>query len=285
MKTNFFGTTEEKIPANAIDIIDNFNGVDNKIMYKVFESLYDMWKLSKLILDAHDGKIVPDEDPEDLRGLTSEEIASLIYSEELDGYDKSFAEVLSKDLLYSAYFKPNYATEMFATAVYNITNIFRSINGSLSKMISFELDNETKDRLRKYFYNLNYGILVNFKLMSYKDNQILNCVQYYIVKNNITIESIAEPMFEVYKDHKPELPYLNNHLELFSRLEEVIPYATLLDLIAYSDVVTEDEWNDMLPDADGKIKLEPDQLFFDELEARFAEDIGSRFSETVEGEA
>ena len=284
MKTDFFGTNNSDTTTKAIDIIDNFNGVDNKIMYNVFDSLYSMWKLTKLILDAHDGKITPDEDPEDLRGMTSEEIASLMYSEELDGFDKSFAENLSKDLLYSAYFKPNYATEMFATAVYNLTELFRSINGSLFKMVSYELDPEIKERLRKYLYDLNYGILVNFKLMSYKENQILNCVQYYVVKNNITVESIAEPMFEIYKEHKPELPYLNNHPELFTKLEEYIPYTTLLDLIAYSDVVTEDEWNAMLPDENGKIKLEPDQLFFDELEARFAEDVGSRFLETVEGE-
>lgn len=285
MKTSFFEVSNEQPVVNkAIEVIENFNGVSNQIMYKVFDNLYSMWCLAKMILDAHDGKIVPDEDPEDLRGMSSEEIASLIYGEVLEDFDTSFSETLAKDLLYSAYLKPNYSTEIFATAVYNLADIFNNLKSRLYMMTSYELDNDTKKEIQRHFYNLNYCLLVNFKLMSYKENKILNCIQYYTVSKQMSVAEIAEPMFNIFKENQPELPYLNNHPELFVKLEEVIPYSTLLDLIAYSDVVTSEEWNDMLPDADGNIKLVVDQLFFDELESRFAENVGNRFFETADGD-
>ena len=95
---------------------------------------------------------------------------------------------------------------------------------------------------------------------------------------------IHNMVIEIFKEHKPSLPYLNNHPELFEKLEEVVPYSTLIDLIAYSDVVTAEEWNKMLPDENGDVELVVDQLFFDELEDRFAQDIGKRFMETFDGD-
>lgn len=282
MKTNLFGQAEET--TKPVEILDNFNGVDNKIMYQVFDNLYSMWKLANTILDAHAGKILPDEDPEDLRGLSSEEIASLIYTEDLESFDANFAENLSKELLYSAYFKPNYSTEIFATAVYNLADTFKNLVERLNIMVEYELGKETEDKIKKYLYDLNYGILVNFKLMGYREGYVLNCIQFYTIKNNMNVSDIAEPMFKIFQEHKPALPYLNNHPELFEKLESVIPYYTLLDLIAYSDVITEQEWKDMLPDENGTIKLDVDQLFFDELEARFSEDVSSKFLNIVDGE-
>lgn len=273
MTTNFFNTRT----------IDNYNGLSDREIYNVLTHLLDLQAITKKILDAHDGKLTLEYDEDELEGLTNDELISLHYCDEIADIDIGEYNKIVYNIFLGLYFKPNYTIELFANGINNTLKIYKELNLRINSGHALDFDNYYRKYLEKHYYNINYCILVNFKLMYIDEASITSGIKYFCTINKIKLEDIVNPMYEIFKEHKPTVVYLNKHPELFEKLEDLIPPANLLDLVAYSDLVEPEEWEKMLPKEDGTIELSIDQLFIDELEERYHEAVRNNVMEELGG--
>jgi hypothetical protein len=264
--TNLFSTQPELV----LRELNNNNDLSDQDIYPFLSGIMKLYNLVELILKAHAGEVQPDLDSlgidPDL--LEPEDIAVACYQDEIAAIDYE-SLIFAADSLYSGYYCPvNYSTDCFVDSIKNLCEACKIILNTISNGDPVDFDRVYKEAVEQFYYDLNYCIIVNFKLMYYENGEILSCVKYYSAMTNTDIKKLADKMSDISEKHRPDLEFLNKYPEIFDKLLQYTPKALLYDLFGVSDCVENEEWADLLPDKDGKVKRYLDQDFIDELYVR-----------------
>lgn len=277
--TNFFSDDNSQLKE-----LKNNNNLSDQEIYPFLSSSLSLYFLVEKILKAHNKEIKADIEPELLPYMEEIDLIVACYQEEISIFDYNSLKKMSESLLYGYYCQSNYSTVCFYNAILNLCDICQEMSNIIDRgdSESLNFDNAYRETMEQCFYDLNYCILANFKLLSYENNEILSCVRYLQVVENINIQELADKMAAIYSEHRPDLEFLNKYPEIFEKLATYVPMSLLLDLISVSDCVESEEWKELLPNSNGTVKKEIDADFLEELYARSEQKMAERLGDSNE---
>ncbi len=262
--TKFFSDTK------GLKEIKNEGNVPDRDIFPFLNKVMFLYNLTKLVLDAHSGRVKPDLEALGLSPelLEPEDLAVACYQDDITSIDYSRLKAEAPTLYTGYYCQSNYSTQCFVDSIINLCDICNALLNTISNGDDLNFNETYKESMEQYYYDLNYCILSNFKLLSYEKGEILSCIKYYCAMTNTDVEKLATHMLSVYQEHRPNLEFLNKYPEIFDKLAEYTPTSLLFDILGMSDCIEPNEWKELLPDKNGKIARYIDQDFIDELYER-----------------
>ena len=225
---------------------ENFRNFTNLQFVPMIEHLMGTRDMCLKILKAHAGELKPDYDEEDLEGLTQEEIAVLVYEDDLDQIDwakfNGNIQAMDTEIYFPLGSISTLALSSFERYKTILSNISQKI--SLGAEINFDKNvsgDSFKKQLERVAADVNYSVCSILDIFGMYQGRIYVALKDYFIKRNIDVNAVVEEYLDYYRAHRPALPLFVKYPELAAIIESQVEPEYFQVLVELSSLLSREQ--------------------------------------------